>query len=245
MKEETKAGMFWLLFVLLSLSACSSSAQTDNLSKESNRTPTTTKIETQNNNSRASVATVSPTPPTKQSENEFANLPAELASKGKLTFDNTKSCQSSSEINFKQGVKVRTYRIEFASGEKSVIIEDYAANREIVNQKGEQLNGNIDENLVNEYIVSAKAGQTMTLQVSPAQRKEVREDARLDVGGLYLEIATLEGCKNVETLPLAWKTDKEVRGNFRIKLPKTGDYSILVTSSTFEESGYRLKVTIQ
>lgn len=125
------------------------------------------------------------------------------------------------------------------------IIEDYAANREIVNVDGEQLRPYIDENLVNEYIVSAKAGQTMTLQVAPAQRKEVREDALTDVGGLYLEIAALEGCKNVETLPLAWKTDKEVRGKFRVKLPKTGDYSVLVTSSQSEETGYRLKIIIE
>ncbi len=60
-----------------------------------------------------------------------------------------------------------------------------------------------------------------------------------------MEISTLDDCKNIETLPLAWKTDKEVRGKFRIKLPKTGDYSILVASYTFEESGYQLKVTIE
>lgn len=246
MRKKARAVAFGLLIILLSLSACNSSAQTDNSSKGSNQTQPTTKIETHNNNSRASAANISPTPPTK-SENEFAILPAELASKGKLTAENGKSCQNSSEFferEFDRKARVRTYRVEFASGENSVIIEDYAANREIVGANGKQLRPYIDENLVNEYIVSAKAGQTMTLQVSPAQRKEVREDARLDVGGLYLEIATLEDCKNVETLPLAWKTDAEVRGKFRIKLPKTGDYSILVASQD-EESGYRLKVIIQ
>lgn len=227
-----------MLIIFLSLTACRSSAQSGNLLKNDNQA--TTKVQSQSN-----AATVPPTPPMTKSENPFANLPAELATKGKLTAENGKSCQNASEIKFKQGVKVRTYQVEFQSGEKSVIIEDYAANREIVNYKGEQLRPYIDENLVNEYILSAKAGQTMTLQVSPAQRKGVREDARLDVGGLYLEVATLEDCKNVEILPLAWKTDKQVHGKFPVKLPKTGDYSILVASSAFEESGYRLKVTIE
>ncbi len=248
MKEKTKAGAVGLLVVLLSLSACSSSAQSDNnSSKGGNQKQPTTKIETQNNDSMASVAAASPTPPIK-SENEFADLSAELASKGKLIVENGKSCQNSSEVlerKFDRKTRVRAYRVEFASGERSVIIEDYAANREIVNYKGEQLRPYINENLINEYILSATSGQTMTLQVSPAQRKAVRDDARLDVGGLYLEIAVLEDCKNVETLPLAWKTDKEVREKFRFKLPKTGDYSILVASGAFEETGYRLKVTIE
>ncbi|MBA3694310.1 MAG: hypothetical protein H0W77_12875 [Acidobacteria bacterium] len=200
MKEKTKAGAFGLLIIFLSLTACRSSAHSENSLKGGNPQPTT-KIETQDNASTTPIAAVSPTPT--KSENPFTILPAELATKGKLTSDNVKSCQSASEITFKQGVKVRTYRVDFASSEKSVIIEDYAANREIVNVKGEQANPSIDENLVNEYILSAKAGQAMTLQVSPPQRKEIKNEARIDVGGLYLEITTLDDCKNVEKLPLA------------------------------------------
>ncbi len=243
MKEKIKAGAFGLLIIFLSLTACRSLAQSDNSSKNDNQLKT--EIQLQNTTSITPVVIASPTTIIK-SENPFADLPAELMTKGDLQAKNSDKCQLfSSEAKEKHKNKTRSYQIKFASGEKSVIIEDYAANREIVNYKGEQLRPYINENLINKYILSATSGQTMTLQVSPAQRKAVRDDARLDVGGLYLEIAVLEDCKNVETLPLAWKTDKEVREKFRFKLPKTGDYSILVASGAFEETGYRLKVTIE
>lgn len=242
MQEKVRAGAFGLLIILLSLSACSSSAQTDNSSKGGNQTQPTTKVETQNYNSRASVADVSPTPPPTKSENPFANLPAELAGKGKLAAESSDKCQLfSSKTIEKYRTKIRSYRIEFASGEKSVIIEDYAANRKFVNASGEQANSSIDESLVNEYILSAKAGQTVTLQVSPAQRKEVRSD----VSGLTLEVFALEDCKNIDTIALSRKSDAEVYRRFRIKLPKSGNYFVLVTSQMTEETGYRLKIAIQ
>ncbi len=239
MKEKIKAGAFGLLIIFLSLTACRSLAQSDNSSKNDNQLKT--EIQLQNTTSITPVVIASPTTIIK-SENPFADLPAELMTKGDLQAKNSDKCQLfSSEAKEKHKNKTRSYQIKFASGEKSVIIEDYAANREIVNVKGEQLRPYIDENLLNEYILSAKAGQTMTLQLMPPQRKEIRND----VGGLTLEVFALEDCKNIDTIALSRKSDAEVRGKFHIKLPRTGDYFILVTSQMTEETGYQLKITIQ
>jgi len=110
--------------------------------------------------------------------------------------------------------KGKVQRIQFARGRSSATFKDV-----------------VYQNKDNEYLVEAKAGQTMTVSMKvDANRKS--SDSDYDV--------SLQIFKAGDNKPFAELEKKSWRG----QLPETGEYIIRVISMT-EGNGYTLKVTVR
>jgi hypothetical protein len=173
------------------------------------------------------------TPPPFQSKNPRAIQAAQLLTKGELQANSTDKCQRFNQNdveNFK--TRVKTYRLKFQGGQKSLMIEDYSTNNDADNKRA----SNIDESILNEYVLSARAGQKMTLEVLPAMRKDVEDFS----GSLFLSIYN-PNCENLKEIDLVRKEQRA----FTLMLPDTGDYLISAEVLGVPQTFYRLKVTVQ
>ncbi len=207
-----------VVFLAFCLSGCGSSAQTE-------------VSQSADGDSSQPSPIAAPTP--FQSKNPRTNQTAKLLTNGELQAESADKCQRFNQNdveNFK--TRVKTYRLKFQGGQKSLMVEDYSTNNDADNKKA----SNIDESIVNEYMLTARAGQTMTLEVLSSTQRDVKDFS----GSLFLSVYN-PNCENLKEIDLVRKE----RRAFTLMLPDAGDYLISAEVLGIPETFYRLKVTIQ